>query len=69
MKPIDYNLTESAYSIPEFSRKCGVGRNAIYNALNSGQLESVHIGGRHLITAPQGAAFLNSLATVPAKKR
>jgi hypothetical protein len=61
MTPSDYNLNEAAYSVCDFAKKCSVGRNLIYNSINSGELKTILIGARRVITAPAGAAWLNSL--------
>ena len=36
-------------TIPEFRRLSGIGRSRIYELLNAGDLESIHIGSRRLI--------------------
>jgi hypothetical protein len=36
-------------TIPEFRRLSGIGRSRIYELLDAGELESVHLGARRLI--------------------
>jgi hypothetical protein len=36
-------------TIPEFRRLSGIGRSRIYELLDAGELDSVHIGARRLI--------------------
>jgi hypothetical protein len=36
-------------TIPEFRRISGIGRSRIYELLDAGELESIHIGSRRLI--------------------
>jgi hypothetical protein len=36
-------------TIPEFRRLSGIGRSRIYQLLDAGELESIHIGSRRLI--------------------
>ncbi|MGQ0445951.1 MAG: helix-turn-helix domain-containing protein [Beijerinckiaceae bacterium] len=53
------NLSKAAYSIAETAQLCSVGRNAIYNLINSGQMKSIRIGARRLISAAEIARLLN----------
>ena len=45
--PLD--LEPITATIPEFRRLSGIGRSRIYELLDAGDLESVHIGSRRLI--------------------
>jgi hypothetical protein len=36
-------------TIPEFRRLSGIGRSKIYELLDAGEIESIHIGARRLI--------------------
>jgi hypothetical protein len=45
--PLD--LEPITTTIPEFRRLSGIGRSRIYELLEAGELESVHIGVRRLI--------------------
>ena len=46
-----------ALSIEEFGKRWSLGRNSVYNAIASGELGSVKIGKRRLITLEQEEAF------------
>jgi hypothetical protein len=59
LTPADFNLTRAAYSINDFAYASGVGRNSIYKAVSDGDLLITKLGKRSIITAPDGAAFLN----------
>jgi predicted DNA-binding protein YlxM (UPF0122 family) len=45
--------TKRAFSIPEFADRWSIGRNSVYNEIARGELESVKIGNRRVITAEQ----------------
>jgi hypothetical protein len=64
---MDYNLTQATYTIPKFGEALGLGINSIYNAINSGELKTISVGARKLITAPDGAAYLDSRRDVAPK--
>ncbi len=61
------NLTEAAqtpplaHSIPATARLIGVGRTKIYELINSGELRSIHIGNRHLVTDDEVRQLLQRL--------
>lgn len=59
--PSELNLTNAAYSINDFARIVGIGRNKIYEAKSKGELVVTKLGKRSLITAPDGADFINRL--------
>ncbi|KZY36514.1 hypothetical protein A3754_02000 [Alcanivorax sp. HI0083] len=46
-----------AYSIDEFAKRWGIGRNSVYNSIAKGELGSVKIGARRVITLEQEEAF------------
>jgi hypothetical protein len=45
--PLD--LEPITATIPEFRRLSGIGRSKIYELLDAGELESIHLGARRLI--------------------
>lgn len=48
---------KAALSINEWCAQWGVGRNTAYNEIARGELSTIKIGGRRLITAQQNAAY------------
>ena len=46
-----------AFSIDEFSNRWGWGRNTTYNLIASGELGSIKVGKRRVITVEQEEAF------------
>jgi excisionase family DNA binding protein len=46
-----------ALSIEEFAERWSIGRNSVYNAIARGELGSVKIGKRRVITLEQEEAF------------
>ena len=46
----DHHWTDLAVSPAEAARRAGLGRTTIYSALKSGELKSLKIGARRLIT-------------------
>ena len=46
-----------AFTIEEFGKRWSIGRNSVYNAIARGELGSVKIGKRRVITAEQEEAF------------
>jgi len=56
-----------AHSIAEASARSGIGRTAIYELINSGQLPARKRGRRTLILAEDLQQFLASLPSVKAK--
>ncbi len=53
------NPTRQAYSIEETAHRLSVGRNSVYNLLNTGELKSLRIGARRLIPADEITRLLN----------
>jgi excisionase family DNA binding protein len=51
-------VQEELYSIPEAARKLRVGRTTIYGLLDSGELDSIRIGQRRLVTDSQLDAYV-----------
>lgn len=51
------NDDRRAFTIEEFSRRWAIGRNSVYNAIARGELGSVKIGKRRVITLEQEEAF------------
>ena len=47
-----------AYSIPETAAALGVGKTLIYKFIDEGQLHSLKLGKRHVITAKDLEDFL-----------
>ena len=48
-----------SYSIPDAAQAIGVGRSTIYELLNAGRIQSVHIGKRRLVLADSLKALLD----------
>lgn len=46
-----------ALTIEEFAERWSIGRNSVYNAIARGELQSVKIGKRRVITLEQEEAF------------
>jgi len=46
-----------AFTVEEFGERWSLGRNSVYNAIARGELGSVKIGKRRLITLEQEEAF------------
>lgn len=46
-----------ALTIDEFAERWSIGRNSVYNAITRGELQSVKIGKRRVITLEQEEAF------------
>jgi excisionase family DNA binding protein len=46
-----------ALSVDEFAKRWGIGRNAVYDAIGRGELDTIKIGKRRLITLEQEEAF------------
>lgn len=46
-----------ALSIDEWCQAWGVGRNTAYNEIAKGELETIRIGGRRLVTLAQNEAY------------
>ncbi len=56
--------TESSrlvYNVDEAAERLNVGRTLVYNLIGSGELGSVKIGGRRLITHRQLDTFVRTL--------
>ena len=47
-----------AFSIPETAAALGVGRTLVYKFIEEGQLKSLKLGKRHMITAQEIQDFL-----------
>jgi len=54
-------LSKRAFSIDEFSKQWGWGKNKTYELINSGKLKSVKLGRRRVITVQQVAEFTAEL--------
>ena len=50
-------------SIPETGHQLGVGRTKVYGLIDEGELDTVHIGDRHLVTAEPGVILLDGGAS------
>lgn len=46
-----------AFTIEEFGKRWSIGRNSVYNAIARGELGSVKIGKRRVITLEQEEEF------------
>ena len=55
---------EILVSIPNGQRKLGVGRSTVYLLMGSGELKSVKIGTRRLITQSSIDAFIERLTQI-----
>ena len=51
-------------SVLECARLLGIGRSRTYELMNEGELTSVKLGKRRLITTASIETFANSLATI-----
>ena len=60
-------LPKLAYSIEEFSDVTGLGRTAIFDAINKGRLRAKKAGRRTLILKEEADRFLQSLPEVSPK--
>jgi excisionase family DNA binding protein len=55
------DIEKRAFSIDEFSKRWGWGRNTTYNLIGSGKLKSAKVGTRRVITTSQEAEFAANL--------
>ncbi len=69
MTPKDFNLDKAAYDVGEVCRLTGIGRNLVYDLLNSGELPSVLIGGRRIVPAPGIVKLLTQPTTSKPHRR
>lgn len=46
------NTECQTYTVPEVALKLGIGRNAAYEGVRSGQIPSIRIGGRIVVPRP-----------------
>lgn len=53
------SANKQAYSVEEAAKQLSVGRNAIYDLLNGGELKSLRIGARRLIPASEISNLLS----------
>jgi excisionase family DNA binding protein len=49
------------FPIPDAAETLGIGRSRLYELMDSGQIESVHIGRRRLVPAQALEAYVESL--------
>lgn len=49
-------------SIPEAARALAIGRSKIYELMDAGALETVHVGRRRLIRTASIRAYVDTLA-------
>jgi len=62
MSNIQPNVTgRAAYSIAEVMVQCGLGRDSIYKAINTGQLPARKLGRRTIVLASDLESFLKAL--------
>ncbi len=54
-------VSRRAFSIDEFSKRWGWGKNKTYELIDSGKLKSVKLGRRRVITVQQEAEFTADL--------
>lgn len=57
------NLEPLNVAIPEAARLIGCGRSTVYNLLNSGQLRSISLGSRRLVTMESIRQLNDTLAS------
>ena len=50
-----------AMSLEEFAERWSIGRNSVYNAIARGDLDSIKVGNRRVITLEQEEAFRQRL--------
>ena len=55
------NFTRTAFSIDEFAKSAGVGRDKIYEEIRTGRIRARKAGRRTLITADDARRYLDSL--------
>lgn len=55
------NLSRAAFSIDEFAKSAGVGRDKIYDEIRAGRLKAKKAGRRTIITADAARSYLDSL--------
>jgi excisionase family DNA binding protein len=65
MHPHEYNLTRAAYSVNELLEILPLGRTSLYAAIKAGTLKATKLGKKTLFLAPDVAAFLAALPTMP----
>jgi hypothetical protein len=63
--PLDLPITTT---IPEFKRLSGIGRSRIYELLDAGELESVHVGARRLIVVDSYRRLLERLQAAETRR-
>lgn len=51
------SIPKRALTIDDFAKRWSIGRNSVYNAIARGELGSVKIGKRRVITLEQEEAF------------
>lgn len=59
--PNTESLSRRAWSVEEWRAMYGLGRNSVYNLINSGRLKTAKVGRRRIVTAEADAAFRASL--------
>jgi excisionase family DNA binding protein len=62
------HTTPIAMTIADVTRRTGIGRTSIFEAIRHGRLRAVKAGSRTLIKAEDLAAFLDSLPDARANK-
>jgi excisionase family DNA binding protein len=58
---MDHTIEKMAFSVDEAGIRAGLGRDAIYSAIKSGQLEARKAGRRTLITTDALRRFIERL--------
>jgi excisionase family DNA binding protein len=55
------NFSRAAFSIDEFAKSAGVGRDKIYDEIRAGRLKAKKAGRRTIITAAAARAYIDNL--------
>jgi excisionase family DNA binding protein len=65
----EFGLTEALYPVIEAAKKLGLSRARIYELINDGTLEVLHIGAKPLVTTPSLAGLIQRRREAAQAKR
>ena len=69
MTPLEYGLTQVAYSISDTGKVLGIGRTAVYELIRAGHLNPMKpLAKKNIILAIEIAALLDMWRAAPAKQ-
>jgi excisionase family DNA binding protein len=60
MHPHEYGLTQALYGVDDTCEKLGIGRNAVYALIHSGELVPVKFGRKTMFAAPDLVRVIES---------